>query len=85
MTIKELKKIQADNNLCDFHLVHSDDKGFTIAHTDAERATGQPLEECHVHQYMLALPHNPFPTHYIAILDNQWATYGPRVDLKVNL
>jgi hypothetical protein len=61
VTIEELKKIQADNNLCDFHLVHTDDERFTIAHTDAERATGQPLEECPVHQYMLALPHNPFP------------------------
>lgn len=53
MTIEELKSIQADNGLTDRHMVWVGPSYFTIAHTDAERASPVPLEECRLHQWML--------------------------------
>jgi hypothetical protein len=83
VTIEELKAIQAQSGLEDFHLVHTDEDRWTIAHTDAERASGMDLAECYVHQYMSSLSHNPFPGRDIVVLDDAWSTHGPRVDLEV--
>jgi hypothetical protein len=48
-TIELAKEIQADLGFKGTHMVWISNEGFTIAHTDAERATGEPLEGCHLH------------------------------------
>lgn len=58
-TIEELKRIQAEHNLGHLHLVAMDSSGFTMAHTDAERASGEPLDECPYHETLEGL--EPFP------------------------
>lgn len=59
MTIAELKSIQAARDLKDVHLVWFGENGFTIAHTDRERAIatedGPPLDECELYQALSAL------------------------------
>lgn len=49
LTIEQLRDLQDHFDLGDRHLVDLQPSGFTIAHTDAERASGQPLEACHLH------------------------------------
>jgi hypothetical protein len=55
VTVDDLKRVQADRGLTDVHVVELRATGFTIAHTDAERAiAGQdpakPLEDCAFHR-----------------------------------
>lgn len=56
MSIEALKAIQADRELRDVHLLHIAERGFTMAHTDRERAQrddgGPTLEECDLHVWM---------------------------------
>lgn len=53
MTIDELKSLQETLGLKDVHLVFVGSTSFTIAHTDEERASPVPLEECSLHQWLL--------------------------------
>ena len=56
MSIEALKAIQAERGLQDVHLLHIAERGFTMAHTDRERAKrdsgGPALEECAFHRWM---------------------------------
>lgn len=52
LTIDQLKAVQRERGLLDVHLVSFDDHGFTIAHTDAERASGMYLHECPLHGWL---------------------------------
>lgn len=58
-SIETLCALQRERGLTDVHLVDFDDRGFTIAHTDAERAAGGDLEACELHQWALALDGPP--------------------------
>lgn len=55
MSIEELKAEQARLGLGNVHLVHVGPAGFTIAHTNAERATGEPLVDCELHRWLHGL------------------------------
>lgn len=59
ITIKELRVIQADLALGDVHLVHVRRDGFTMAHTDAERAADVFLGDCLFHHWMSDYGHPP--------------------------
>ncbi len=55
-TIEELRELQSEKGLRHIHLVDFDDDGFTLAHTDAERAAaadgGAPLDQCAIHRWL---------------------------------
>lgn len=57
MDIDSLKNVQHFMEKRDVHIVDFDEEGFTIAHTDAERAEaeggGAPLDECPLHNALL--------------------------------
>lgn len=73
LTIEELKAVQREADLCDVHVVDVGPDGFTLAHTDEERASGEPLEACELHRWLseecdgppedpgiyVAFPHEP--------------------------
>ena len=44
--------MQRAADLCDMHLVDVGPNGFTLAHTDAERASGGSLEDCELHRWL---------------------------------
>lgn len=52
LTIDALKQLQKRCGLTDVHLASLDEEGFTIAHTDHERATIN-LEDCPIHEWLL--------------------------------
>ena len=52
VSIDTLKMAQADLDLRHVHLVHLGHEGFTVAHTDEERASGKPLETCDLHEWL---------------------------------
>lgn len=52
ISIEDLKAIQAAHGKQDTHMVHVGWRGFTIAHTDDERANGDRLEDCAFHLWM---------------------------------
>jgi hypothetical protein len=53
LTIEELKRVQHHADRMDVHFVSLDEDGFTIAHTDDERAHLGDLEKCSLHQWLL--------------------------------
>ena len=59
MSIDALKTIQRDSGLGDSHVVHLGTHGFTIAHTDDERASDEPLHECGLHRWLVSLASAP--------------------------
>jgi len=59
MTIDEVKDVQARLGYNNWHVVWLGESGFTIAHTDAERATGLPLWDCPLHGYLEGLDGPP--------------------------
>lgn len=61
MTIKELVALQAERELGDRHLIELRGDGFTIAHTDEERASGMLLTDCPLHQWLLEQSEAPMP------------------------
>jgi hypothetical protein len=50
-SIDEAKALQSDLGLKDTHVVWLDESGFTMAHTDEERATIN-LEDCELHLWL---------------------------------
>lgn len=52
VSIETLKMAQRELDLCDAHVVHLGREGFTIAHTDEERASETPLEDCDLHRWL---------------------------------
>lgn len=72
VSIDTLKMAQSDLGLCDYHLVHLGEQGFTIAHTDEERSEarggGTPLDECDLHGWLNGLDGPPEdPGVYVAL------------------
>ncbi len=59
MEIEELKALQLQRGLQDVHLVHLAADGFTIAHTDDERASDTPLTDCDLHRWLHGLSEPP--------------------------
>jgi hypothetical protein len=63
LSIDAVKAVQRAEDLCDVHVVYLDCDGFTIAHTDAERAEeqagGRILEECKLHHHIGRLGRPP--------------------------
>lgn len=59
MSIDALKAEQARLGLTHVHLVHLAEEGFTIAHTDEERAAAEPLEDCDLHRWLHGLDGPP--------------------------
>lgn len=69
MTLDELKQMQHELGLRNNHLVHIGHEQFTIAHTDTERASEEPLEQCPLHQWLESWEYNRVATGvYIARL-----------------
>lgn len=68
-TIQEAKDLQARLKLRETHVLWLDHEGFTIAHTDIERAT-IPLEFCDLHCWLVEFgrPEVPEDGWYIATL-----------------
>jgi hypothetical protein len=55
-TVEDAKRVQRDLGLGDVHVVYIDDEwGFSLAHTDAERASGTSLWDCQYHRWLFAL------------------------------
>lgn len=52
LDIDACKKIQREQGLLDTHVVSLDERGFTIAHTDDERAKLPDLEQCALHKWL---------------------------------
>jgi hypothetical protein len=50
--ISEIVALQQRLNMADTHIVWLDDSGFTLAHTDEERATID-LEDCGLHLWLM--------------------------------
>jgi hypothetical protein len=68
LSIDELKAWQCGAGLCDVHVVHLGLNGFTLAHTDTERASSEPLESCELHEWLTSLGDPPVePGIYVAI------------------
>lgn len=55
VSIDELKRLQRDADLGNLHLVWLGPEHFNLAHTDAERASGKPLEGCALHRCLADL------------------------------
>lgn len=49
-TIADARRVQRDLGLGNAHVYYVDHPGFVLAHTDAERAAGDVLENCWVHR-----------------------------------
>lgn len=79
MTLDELIELQAEKELGDVHLLDTDEKGFRLAHTDAEREGDVPLEECSIHQWLSAFDEMPIaPGQYtIAVNDDGHFVISP--------
>lgn len=61
MTIAEIVKLQAERKFGDRHLVELRDDGFTIAHTDEERASEMLLTDCLLHIWLTRREDSPMP------------------------
>lgn len=61
MPIEALKAVQRAFGLRDTHLVHLGEEGFTLAHTDDERASNVPLMACPLHLWLSAGSGPPVP------------------------
>lgn len=59
VSIDAVKAAQARLGLAHVHLVFLAEHGFTIAHTDEERAVGAPLEDCKLHRWLHSLAGPP--------------------------
>lgn len=53
LSVADLCEAQRDRGLTDVHLVSTDNAGFSVAHTDEERASGLPLAECPLHAWLV--------------------------------
>lgn len=53
VSIDDLKAIQRERGLGEVHVVDLSVRRFAIAHTDDERASGHPLEECDLHRWLM--------------------------------
>jgi hypothetical protein len=52
-TVADVRHVQADLGLLGSHVVWFDlDEGFSLAHTDAERASGMDLYDCVIHWWL---------------------------------
>ena len=49
------------------HLVYMGRERFVLAHTDPERASGEPLDACDVHRALAALDDSPVAAGYYAV------------------
>lgn len=66
-SIDALKALQADCHLGDEHVVYLGPERFVIAHTDEERAGGDDLTRCEVHEWLASRDKIPAePGYYVA-------------------
>lgn len=74
ISVEALKEMQRDLDLGNRHLVCLDRDGFAIAHTDDERASDVPLDECDLHHWLRALDEAPMTGLYVVELrSGVWA------------
>lgn len=62
-SIGELVALQRELGITT-HLVYMGPGGFVLAHTDPERSSGEPLEDCDVHRALYALDVSPVALGY---------------------
>lgn len=62
-SIGELVALQRELGITT-HLVYMGRSGFVLAHTDPERSSGEPLEDCDVHRALYALDTPPVAVGY---------------------
>lgn len=72
ITIDGLKRLQRDAGLGNLHLVWLGPEHFNLAHTDAERASGKPLEGCALHRCLAELDECPAePGHVYVVVPEE--------------
>ena len=78
VSIDTLKLAQRDLELGEVHLVHVGAGGFTIAHTDAERAesTTTALEQCELHRWLLGQSEPPVDTGLYVVVPHEPDAYS---------
>lgn len=87
MTIEDLMNLQASINSGHVHIVYIGEKGWTIAHTDDERAEGfDVLLDCDLNDWLEGFETQPVPTGIYAALEEEWDGWElVPVDLPENL
>lgn len=78
LSIDNLKRIQAELDLYDKHIVSIGDDGFAIAHTDEERVNLESLERCCLHLWLYMQAGSPIDEG-VYIIEPMWGhhTHGP--------
>lgn len=73
MEIEDAKRVQRDLGLGEVHVIYIDlDEGFVMAHTDAERASGMDLRDCHYHYWLGKLDDLDWVSYLWNIRESGW-------------